>query len=232
MPQGKSGGKSGGISGGKTANISVGKFLTFEGGEGAGKSTQIKRLAAALETSGLEVTATREPGGSPGAETIRGLLLDPAAEWDAPTEALLHFAARADHYTTRISPALRAGNWVICDRFADSTRAYQGYGLGLPMAAIETLYEVALGDFIPDLTIILDVPVEVGMARMNARDGGPDRYEQMDFAFHERLRQGFLDIARREPARCAVIDADTDIDTVTERIFDCVSQRLGVTLSL
>lgn len=207
-----------------------GKFLTFEGGEGAGKSTQIKRLAAALEKSGISVTSTREPGGSPGAETIRGLLLDPAAEWDAPTEALLHFAARADHYTTRIAPALRAGDWVICDRFADSTRAYQGYGLGLSMEAIETLYEVTLGTFAPDLTIILDVPVETGMKRMNARDGDPDRYEQMDIAFHERLRQGFLDIARKEPGRCEVIDADTDIDTVTARIFDCVARRLGVNL--
>jgi dTMP kinase len=212
------------------AETFAGKFITFEGGEGAGKSTQIKRLATALETSGLSVTSTREPGGSPGAETIRGLLLDATAEWDARTEALLHFAARADHFTTRIAPALRNGDWVICDRFADSTRAYQGYGLGLSMAAIETLYDVALGDFAPDLTLILDVPVETGMRRMNARDGDPDRYEQMDTAFHERLRQGFLDIAAKNPDRCDVIDADTDIDTVTARIFDCVARRLGVTL--
>tara|TARA_R110000868_G_scaffold331715_1_gene592709 strand:+ start:406 stop:1056 length:651 start_codon:yes stop_codon:yes gene_type:complete len=207
-----------------------GKFLTFEGGEGAGKSTQIGRLAAALEVSGISVTSTREPGGSPGAETIRGLLLAPAAEWDAPTEALLHFAARADHYTTRIAPALRAGDWVICDRFADSTRAYQGYGLGLSMDAIETLYQIALGDFVPDLTIILDVPVETGMKRIHDRDGDPDRYERMDIGFHERLRQGFLDIAGHEPGRCAIIDADADIDTVTARIFGCVTQRLGVSL--
>jgi dTMP kinase len=212
------------------AEIFAGKFITFEGGEGAGKSTQIKRLATALENSGLPVTSTREPGGSPGAETIRGLLLDTAADWDAPTEALLHFAARADHFTTRIAPALRNGDWVICDRFADSTRAYQGYGLGLSMDAIETLYGVALGEFAPDLTVILDVPVEIGMQRMNARDGDADRYERMDTAFHERLRQGFLDIAANNPDRCEVIDADTDIDTVTRRIFDCVARRLGVTL--
>jgi dTMP kinase len=212
------------------AEIFAGKFITFEGGEGAGKSTQIKRLATALENSGLSVTSTREPGGSPGAETIRGLLLDTAADWDAPTEALLHFAARADHFTTRIAPALRKGDWVICDRFADSTRAYQGYGLGLSMDAIETLYNVALGDFAPDLTVILDVPVEIGMQRMNARDGDPDRYERMDTAFHERLRQGFLDIAAKNPDRCDVIDANTDMDTVTARIFDCVARRLGVTL--
>lgn len=207
-----------------------GKFITFEGGEGAGKSTQIQRLSSALEKTGLNVTVTREPGGSPGAETIRGMLLDPDAEWDPPTEALLHFAARADHYTTRIAPALREGQWVLCDRFADSTRAYQGYGLGLDMDAIEALYEIALNDFVPDLTIILDIPVETGVARMIERGADPDRYEKMDTAFHERLRRGFLEIAEKEPGRCAVIDADTDIDGVTARIFDCVEARLGVTL--
>ncbi len=207
-----------------------GKFITFEGGEGAGKSTQIRRLAEALEKTGLTVTVTREPGGSSGAEKIRDILLDPNSEWDPPTEALLHFAARADHYTTKIAPALRAGHWVLCDRFADSTRAYQGYGLGLDMTAIETLYEIALDDFEPDLTIILDIPVETGVKRMLERGADPDRYEKMDTAFHERLRQGFLDIARKDPLRCAVIDADSDLDNVTARIFDCVETRLGVTL--
>ena len=208
----------------------TGKFLTFEGGEGAGKSTQIARLASALERGGTIVTTTREPGGSPGAEIIRGLLLDPAAEWDAPAEALLHFAARADHYTTLIAPALRRDEWVLCDRFADSTRAYQGYGLGLDMKAIEMLYEIALGAFKPDLTLILDLPVEIGMQRITARDGAPDRYEKMDVAFHERLRMGFLDIARQEPGRCEIIDANADIKTVSARIFGCVERRLGVKL--
>ncbi len=207
-----------------------GKFITFEGGDGAGKSTQIKRLAAAIEKTGLTVTVTREPGGSRGAETIRAMLLDPDAEWDPPTEALLHFAARADHYTTKIAPALKEGAWVLCDRFADSTRAYQGYGLGLDMGAIETLYEIALDDFVPDLTIILDIPVETGVERMIERGADPDRYEKMDTAFHERLRQGFLEIAKQDPDRCAVIDANNDIDTVTGRIFDCVETRMGVTL--
>ena len=207
-----------------------GKFITFEGGEGAGKSTQIKRLATAIEKTGLTVTVTREPGGSRGAETIRAMLLDPDAEWDPPTEALLHFAARADHYTTKIAPALKEGAWVLCDRFADSTRAYQGYGLGLDMGAIETLYEIALDDFVPDLTIILDIPVETGVERMIERGADPDRYEKMDTAFHERLRQGFLEIAKQDPDRCAVIDANNDIDTVTGRIFDCVETRMGVTL--
>lgn len=207
-----------------------GKFITFEGGEGAGKSTQIRRLADALEKAGLTVTVTREPGGSSGAEKIRDILLDPNAEWDPPTEALLHFAARADHYTTKIAPALRAGDWVLCDRFADSTRAYQGYGLGLDMKAIETLYEIALDDFRPDLTIMLDISVETGVKRMLERGADPDRYEKMDAAFHERLRQGFLDIAQKDPLRCAVIDADSDLESVTARIFDCVETRLGVTL--
>ena len=207
-----------------------GKFITFEGGEGAGKSTQIKRLAAAIEKTGLTVTITREPGGSRGAETIRAMLLDPDAEWDPPTEALLHFAARADHYTTKIAPALKEGAWVLCDRFADSTRAYQGYGLGLDMGAIEKLYEIALDDFVPDLTIILDIPVETGVERMIERGANPDRYEKMDTAFHERLRQGFLEIAKQAPDRCTVIDANNDIDTVTARIFDCVETRMGVTL--
>ncbi len=207
-----------------------GKFITFEGGEGAGKSTQIKRLAAAIEKTGLTVTITREPGGSRGAETIRAMLLDPDAEWDPPTEALLHFAARADHYTTKIAPVLKEGEWVLCDRFADSTRAYQGYGLGLDMGAIEKLYEIALDDFVPDLTIILDIPVETGVERMIERGANPDRYEKMDTAFHERLRQGFLEIAKQAPDRCTVIDANNDIDTVTARIFDCVETRMGVTL--
>ena len=211
--------------------MTAGKFITFEGGEGAGKSTQIVRLAESLQHAGVSVTTTREPGGSPGAETIRGLLLDPDKDWDAPTETLLHFAARADHYTTRIAPALKQGDWVLCDRFADSTRAYQGYGLGLDLTAIDMLYEMTLGDFVPDLTFVLDLPVETGMARMRARAGDPDRYEQMDTDFHERLRNGFLEIARNEADRCAVIDASTDVDTVAARIRDCVKDRLGVTLS-
>lgn len=211
--------------------MTAGKFITFEGGEGAGKSTQIARLADALQDAGISVTTTREPGGSPGAETIRGLLLDPGKDWDAPTETLLHFAARADHYTTRIAPALKQGDWVLCDRFADSTRAYQGYGLGLDMAAIDMLYEMTLGDFVPDLTLVLDLPVETGLSRMRARAGDPDRYEQMDTDFHQRLRDGFLEIARNEPDRCAVIDAAADPDTVAARIRDCVGDRLGATLT-
>lgn len=212
--------------------MSVGKFITFEGGEGAGKSTQVSRVAEKIEQAGISVFTTREPGGSPGAETIRGLLLDPVKNWDVPTETLLHFAARADHYTTRIAPALREGKWVLCDRFADSTRAYQGYGLGLNLEAIEMLYDLALGAFKPDLTLIFDLPVETGMERMRARGDSPDRYEQMDTDFHGRLRKGFLDIAAKEPDRCQIIDATQDTDDVTMAIVACVCDRLGVTLSV
>ena len=209
-----------------------GKFITFEGGEGAGKSTQIIRLADALKNDGISVITTREPGGSPGAETIRKLLLNPELDWDISTETLLHFAARSDHYTTKIAPALKLGDWVLCDRFADSTRAYQGYGLGISMAAIELLYELILGDLKPDLTLILDLPVEVGIERIQARGGAPDRYEQMNISFHQRLRDGFLDIAQKEPGRCAIIDASGSADNVTSLIRECVGDRLGGTFSI
>ncbi len=204
----------------------TGRFITFEGGEGAGKSTQIARLADALAQMGIQVETTREPGGSPGAETIRKLLLDPDATWTPQAECLLHFGARADHYTTRIAPALRAGTWILCDRFADSTRAYQGYGLGVDAEAIEMLYEFALGDFRPDLTLILDVSVATGVDRLASRSGDTDRYERMDREFHERLRRGFLDIAAADPGRCAVIDAERDVDAVAADILSNVLARL------
>jgi dTMP kinase len=204
----------------------TGRFITFEGGEGAGKSTQIARLAAALSDIGIRVDTTREPGGSPGAETIRQLLLDPDATWTPQAECLLHFGARADHYTTRIAPALKAGTWILCDRFADSTRAYQGYGLGVDLDAIEILYEFSLGDFRPDLTLILDVSVQTGVDRLAVRSGDADRYERMDRDFHERLRRGFLDIAAAEPGRCVVIDAERDVDTVASEILSAVRARL------
>ncbi len=204
-----------------------GKFITFEGGEGAGKSTQINLLKTALETANIPVITTREPGGSSGAETIRNLLLDPERDWDTPTETLLHFAARADHFTTRIAPSLKNGDWVLCDRFADSTRAYQGYGLGLDIEAIEILYELTLGGFKPDLTFILDIPVQIGAIRLQNRGSATDRYEQMDSAFHQRLRDGFLEIAKNEPDRCVVIDATADIDTISSLIKHCVAQNLG-----
>lgn len=204
-----------------------GRFITFEGGEGAGKSTQLKRLAAALRERGLEVVTTREPGGSPGAEQIRGLLVSGEPDrWDGTTEALLHFAARRDHMRTTVWPALKAGKWVLCDRFADSTLAYQGYGHGLPHETIRDLYRVTLGQFAPDLTLILDLPVETGLERAGGRGGAEDRYEKMGQAFHQRLRDGFLAIAAEEPRRCAVIAADQAEDQVAKAILAIIDERL------
>ncbi len=208
-----------------------GKFITFEGGEGAGKSTQVGLLAAALREAGREVLETREPGGSDGAEQIRDLLVTGAPErWDAMTEALLHFAARREHLLQAVLPAIDAGNWVISDRFADSTMAYQGYGHGLGTGPIETLYDLVVGEFQPDLTLILDLPVEQGLARAERRQGGGDRYERMDSGFHERLRAGFLEIARDDPARCAVIDACGPVDQVHGAVRAALRRHLAVDL--
>lgn len=206
-----------------------GRFVTLEGGEGAGKSTQLRLLADALGACGMAVVLTREPGGSPGAEEIRQLLVSgETGRWGGMTEALLHTAARRDHLERTVWPALDAGRWVLCDRFFDSTMAYQGYGLGLGREPIEALQRLALGDFRPDLTLILDLPVEVGLERANARRGGEDRYERMDLTFHTRLRDGFLDIATREPERCAVIDAAHPVEVVQAAILDTVTRRLKV----
>lgn len=211
--------------------MGAGRFITVEGGEGAGKSTHVGLLAAALRGAGLEVVETREPGGSAGAEAIRALLVHGAVgRWDAMTEALLHFAARRDHLVTVIEPALAAGRWVVSDRFADSTRAYQGYGHGLGRAVIDQLYEIAVGPREPDLTLILDLPVEVGLARAAARAGGGTRYERMDRAFHERLRRGFREIAKGAPERCVVLDASGTVDEVQTAIIAAVRERLAVAL--
>lgn len=207
---------------------SAGRFITLEGGEGAGKSTQISRLRDWLAQKGHAVVTTREPGGSPGAEMIRKLLVEgPVERWDGTTEALLHFAARRDHLRSTVWPALKRGDWVISDRFADSTIAYQGNGHGLDRAMLERLYEVAVGDFHPDLTIILDLPVEQGLARAASRRGAETRYESLPPEFHERVRAGFLDIARREPRRCVVIDAARELDKVAAAVTEAVAQRLG-----
>lgn len=207
--------------------MTPGRFITFEGGEGAGKSTQLALLAEALAAAGFEVVTTREPGGSSGAEAIRALLVtgDPD-RWDAQTEALLHTAARRDHLARTVWPAIERGAWVICDRFADSTLAYQGYGHGLSTDFIRDLTRLAIGDFKPDLTVILDLPVEDGLRRAGGRGGSEDRYERMGKAFHERLRQGFLDIARAEPDRCAVVDATLPLDEVRQAVLRAVKSRL------
>jgi dTMP kinase len=204
-----------------------GRFITLEGGEGAGKSTQIARLKAWLEGRGHTVTATREPGGSPGAEMVRKLLVEgPAERWDGITEALLHFAARRDHLRSTVWPALDKGAWVVSDRFADSTLAYQGYGHGLDLDLIAQLYGLAVGDFRPDLTLMLDLPVETGLARAASRRGTETRYESLSLDFHRRVRFGFLEIAAREPRRCAIIDATQDIDAISAAIVGAITERL------
>jgi dTMP kinase len=209
----------------------AGHFITFEGGEGAGKSTHVRLLAETLRGAGLGVVETREPGGSPGAEQIRELLIHgEVARWDAMTEALLHFAARRDHLARVIRPALASGDWVLCDRFADSTMAYQGYGHGLGREAIEQLTAMTLGALAPDLTVILDLPVGEGLRRAETRKDGGTRYERMDQAFHERLRSGFLAIAERDPERCLVIDASLPIDAVHQAAKEAVSARLNLEL--
>ncbi len=212
-----------------------GKFITLEGGEGAGKSTQVQRLVAFLEQRGLEVLGTREPGGSPGAEEIRRLLVEgEPGRWTPLTEALLHSAARADHVARLIEPALMDGRWVVSDRFSDSTLAYQGHGHELGLDIVARLNSMSSGGLCPDLTIILDLPVKEGLKRAGIRAGNgmgadrEDRYERMDMAFHERLRAGFLAIAENEPERCVVIDAGAGIDGVAGAIRDAVTDRLAL----
>ncbi len=203
-----------------------GKFLTLEGGEGAGKSTQAARLTARLRGHGLEVVQTREPGGSPGAETLRQLLVQGGADrWSPISELLLMYAARADHLERTIRPALERGAWVVCDRFADSSRAYQGAGGGVASETIEAVDRAVVGMDQPDLTLIFDLPVETGLERAGAR-GGDARFESKGREFHERLRAGFLAIARRDPDRCVLIDAAANVDMVTDHVWREVEARL------
>lgn len=214
-----------------------GVFITLEGGEGAGKSTQARRLGAALEARGERVLLTREPGGSPGAEEIRALLVTGDGDrWTPMAETLLLFAARQEHLDRTVRPALDAGRWVICDRFADSTTAYQGAARGVPRSAIEALRALVVGADEPDLTLILDLPAETGLSRAIGRNGAggqtttsalENRFEGLGLAFHERLRAGFLDIAADAPERCEVIDANGDEDAVAARIWNIVEARLA-----
>jgi dTMP kinase len=211
--------------------MSTGRFITLEGGEGTGKSTQARRLAQRLAGEGREVVATREPGGSSGAEAIRALLVEGAADrWSATSETLLMYAARLDHIERVIAPALARGAWVVCDRFLDSTRAYQGAGGGAPTALIEALERDVVGSTRPDLTLILDLPVGVGLKRAAGRAAGEGRFEAKGVAFHKRLRQSFLDIAAAEPGRCAVIDARATVNKVEAAIWRVVEARLGAAI--
>jgi dTMP kinase len=209
----------------------AGCFITFEGGEGAGKSTQIERLKNRLEQLAQPVLVTREPGGSPHAEEIRAFILGGHAKHLGPfAEALLFAAARIDHLDRTITPALRSGTHVLCDRFADSTRAYQGSLGNIAQDLIERLEKVTLRGVKPDLTFILDLPAEIGLARAGARQAGKgegaDRFEEEDISFHQSLRQAFLAIARSEPKRCVVINADQEPDEVEAAIWAALRERL------
>lgn len=207
-----------------------GSFITLEGGEGAGKSTQLKVIVAKLRALQIDALATREPGGSPGAETLREILLSGTLKHLGPkAEAILFSAARIDHIDALIEPALTKGTWVVCDRFLDSTRAYQGSLGKLEPRFLTALERVTLGDILPDLTLILDLPAEIGLARAKTRRGTgvvPDRFEQEDLGFHRALRAAFLAIAKREPKRCVVIDASRTPEEVSEAIWSAISDRL------
>lgn len=206
-----------------------GRFISFEGGEGAGKSTQVQRLAARLKGGGREVVTTREPGGSPGAESIRDIVLRGEADrWSPTTETLLMYAARRDHIERVIRPAVTRGAWVICDRFADSTRAYQGAAGGVDPRFITALETFILEETRPDLTLVFDLPADVGLERAHARAGAEMRFESKGMAFHERLRDGFRAIAASEPERCALIDATGSIAEVEAAVWAAVEARLAV----
>lgn len=205
------------------------QFITLEGGEGTGKSTQAKRLAAGLKERGVEAIVTREPGGSPGAEQIRGLLVHgEPGRWSALTETLLVFAARVDHVERTIKPALDAGKWVISDRFTDSTYAYQGVARGTDREIIRRVQSAAIGDFKPNLTIVLDLPVSVGLERAKVRSGDENRFERFNSEFHEKLRQAFIDIAKRNGDRCMLLDASGSEDDVAGLIWQTVAKRFSL----
>ena len=208
----------------------TGRFITFEGGEGSGKSTQAGILANRLTRAGRKVLATREPGGSPAAEEIREALLSGRVWQFGPfAEALLFSVARADHIEHAIGQALVEGKWVVCDRFLDSTRAYQGATAGVPKGLISALERLTVGNLLPDITFILDIPPEEGLARAAERRSGstPDRFESQELLLHERVRRAFLDIAEEEPERCIVIDASQPEAMVAEDVWEAVLQRLS-----
>lgn len=219
--------------------MTKGVFITLEGGEGTGKSTQVKMLGAALSAAGVGAVLTREPGGTDQAERIRNLLIQrDAGNFDPLTEAMLMMSARREHLVNKIWPSMKQGKWVVSDRFADSTRAFQGYGMGLDQGLIDRIYEMIAGEFQPDLTFVFDIDAEKGLSRSlkqlaitsDVNESTEDRYERMGLPFHNRLRQGFLDIAKRFPDRCVIIDASQDIATIHGQILKIIETRLGVSL--
>jgi dTMP kinase len=206
-----------------------GRFITFEGGEGAGKSTQLARTAAWLRERGVDTVVTREPGGTPRAERLRELLLERGNEpMPRSCELLLMFAARATHLENLVLPAVRRGAWVLCDRFTDATYAYQGGGRGLPVEQIDALVQIVHPDVQPDLTFLLDLPVELGLARARQRNGvdGADRFETEQREFFERVREAYLERVRRDPERFQVVDASVVIDEVTAGLCASLTRLL------
>ncbi|MGH1403287.1 MAG: dTMP kinase [Alphaproteobacteria bacterium] len=217
--------------------VKSGFFITLEGGEGAGKTTQINRLSKALSENGYNVVTTREPGGTPESEKIRALMVQrDGGAWTPAAETLLMFAARVMHVEKRIKPALSKGSVVICDRFTDSTIAYQGYGHGFDLERVKDIKKASIADFEPDLTFVLDIDVTEGLSRSNKRLADEkgyaqteDRFERMDIIFHENLRRGFLDIAKENPRRCCVVDAGQSVAHLAQQIQDhtlkCLKER-------
>jgi dTMP kinase len=210
--------------------VSLGRFITLEGGEGTGKSTLLAALRERLEASGKSVILTREPGGTELAETIRNLVLHPpeGQVWSSMAEALLMNAARTDHLEKKIRPALEAGNWVLCDRFADSTRVYQSVQNGVSANILKLLEQSVLGETVPDLTLVLDAPVEQAASRRAARGGSADAFELREKAFHEAVRQAFINVAHSEPARCVLIDASRTAEDVAGAAWREIEERLGM----
>lgn len=213
----------------------AGRFITFEGGEGCGKSTQAKLLTAYLQAHSISVVQTKEPGGTPEGQVLRELLVTGDKDkFDAVSECLLYYADRRNHLTKVVWPAVQEGKWVISDRYADSTEAYQYYGYNkrVDLAVLHELYRMVAGDFKPDLTLILDIEPEIGMRRSFAKAQTMAvkelRFESRQIEFHHNLRRGFLEIAKREPERCVVINADADVETVHKQIVKVIEQRLGV----
>lgn len=208
------------------------RFITLEGGEGAGKSTQVKLLAKAFDAARIQALTTREPGGSSGGEAIRNLVVSGAADrWHPTTESLLFMAARFDHLEVTIKPALAAGKWVFCDRFYDSTYIYQGIAKKVGGAWLDKLYSMLFANTVPDLTLLLDLPPSIGLARADKRGNAAEsRFEQMDISFHESLRSGFLQLAKDHPARIRTVDATKDAAGVHAAIISSVNERFGLEL--
>ena len=206
-----------------------GKFITFEGGEGTGKSTQLRLLEKYLGDAGISVVTTREPGGTPSGEDIRHLLVDgDTNKWSPLTELLLHYAARHEHITKVIQPTISSGKWVLCDRYTDSTMAYQGFAQHVDFKYITELYKIVVGRFTPNLTIILDLPVEIGLKRAEKRNSGGTRYERMGLKFHQTLREAFLRIARDNSERCVVFNANKSEILISNEIINLVNKRFNL----